>query len=190
MSDSNEESISSTAESWSDDVELVLKNINHNCSILIKEHKKIFFYYNNLLKYFKIPLIVFSSVNSVFSVGLSSFVNQNIVSVVCCLISLICACISSIELFLQVHSNAEISLNAYRSYEILAVKISSTLKLSKQHREIHGLNFLNSVISDYNKIFTDSLVLINNIENVLIDLSNLETNNIVISNNPILNAEI
>ena len=97
------ESISSTSSSWSSDIELILSNVLFNSNLLLIEHKNLYFYNKELFKYFKIPLIILASLNSVFSVGLNNFLNQSIVSVLTCLISLICACISSIELFLQLH---------------------------------------------------------------------------------------
>ena len=75
------ESISSTTESWSDDIELILSNVLSNCNLLLIEHKNLYFYNKELFKYFKIPLIVLASLNSVFSVGLNSFINQNIVPI-------------------------------------------------------------------------------------------------------------
>ena len=52
------ESISSTTESWSDDIELILSNVLSNCNLLLIEHKNLYFYNKELFKYFKIPLIV------------------------------------------------------------------------------------------------------------------------------------
>ena len=80
------ESISSTTESWSSDIELILSNVLFNSNLLLIEHKKLYFYNKELFKYFKIPLIILASLNSVFSVGLNNFINQNIVSVLTCLI--------------------------------------------------------------------------------------------------------
>ena len=164
------ESVSSTTESWSSDIETILSNVLSNCNLLLIEHK-----------YFKIPLIILASLNSVFSVGLNNFINQDIVSVITCLISLICACISSIELFLQLHQSTETSLIAYQGYEILSRKISSTLKLERKNRESHGLPFLTSILNEYNKLFETSLVLKINIPDKLISYK--PTENILLIDN-------
>ena len=177
------ESISSTTESWSDDIELILSNVLSNCNLLLIEHKNLYFYNKELFKYFKIPLIVLASLNSVFSVGLNSFINQNIVSVITCLISLLCACISSIELFLQLHQSTETSLVAYQGYELLSRKISSTLKLSRKNREAHGLPFLTSILNEYNKLFESSLVLKINPSDKLINFKMNSTENILLPGN-------
>jgi len=177
------ESISSTTESWSDDIELILSNVLSNCNLLLIEHKNLYFYNKELFKYFKIPLIVLASLNSVFSVGLNSFIHQNIVSVITCLISLLCACISSIELFLQLHQSTETSLVAYQGYELLSRKISSTLKLSRKNREAHGLPFLTSILNEYNKLFESSLVLKINLSDKLINFKMNSTENILLIDN-------
>ena len=168
------ESMSSTTESWSSDIELILSNVLFNSNLLLIEHKKLYFYNKELFKYFKIPLIILASLNSVFSVGLNNFLNQNVVSVLTCLISLICACISSIELFLQLHQSTETSLIAYQGYELLSRKISSTLKLDRKNRESHGLPFLSATLNEYNKLFESSLVLKINITDKLINCTGTE----------------
>jgi hypothetical protein len=185
MDDTPTESISSTADSWSDDIELILSNILFNSNLLLIEHKKLYFQNKEQFKYFKIPLIILASLNSVFSVGLNNFIEQNIVSVITCLISLSCACISSVELFLQLHQSTETSLIAYQGYELLSRKISSILKLKRENREPHGLPFLSSILNEYNKLFSDSLVLKININDKLtnIDGKNLQTENILLIDN-------
>ena len=163
--------VSSTASSWSDDIELVLKNILFNSNVLSSLHKTNYLQYKARLKYYKIPVIILSAVNSVISVGLSQFIQQDAVSVMTCLLSLMCGCISSIELFMNINKNQEIELDAYRGFTTLAVKLSSTLKLERENRDAHGVQFLTNVISEYNRLFENSLVLISDIDDKLINLN-------------------
>lgn len=161
----------STCLSWSDDIELILSNILYNSNILSAQHKVNYLQYNARLKYYKIPVIILSAVNSVISVGLSQFIKQDAVSVVTCLLSLICGCISSIELFMNINKNQEIELDAYRGFTALSVKISSTLKLERENRDTHGTQFLTIIISEYNRLFENSLVLILDIDDKLININ-------------------
>ena len=161
----------STASSWSDDIELILSNILYNSNVLSAQHKVNYLQYNARLKFYKIPVIILSAVNSVISVGLSQFIKQDAVSVLTCLLSLICGCISSIELFMNINKNQEIELDAYRGFTSLSVKISSTLKLERDNRDTHGTQFLTTVISEYNRLFENSLVLISDIDDKLINLN-------------------
>ena len=78
-----------TIQGWSDDVELVCRNIEHNACQLSKMHKSHYLRLVNQQIFYRIPIIVLSSVNSIFSVGLSEYVKQSVVSVTNCLISLL-----------------------------------------------------------------------------------------------------
>ena len=62
------------ADSWSNDMELVLDNIRKNSLLLSEHHKKAYLYYRSYLKYFRIPTIILSALNSVISIGLSAYV--------------------------------------------------------------------------------------------------------------------
>ena len=73
---------------WSEDIETVLKTIGSKSFILSEYHKQ---RYINLLdkqKYFKIPVIIFSGINSVVAVGFSNYIPQTTISMIICLLSL------------------------------------------------------------------------------------------------------
>jgi hypothetical protein len=148
----------STVDHWSDDVESVLHDIRSNCDIMSKHHKDAYLKLQNSLVYFRVPLIVLSALNSVFSVGLNTYLEQQTVSSINCLISLVCACISSIELFLQIQKKLEVELSSYQGFYLLGSKISATLKLSRPHRDPEGIPFLNACISEYNNLFEQAIV--------------------------------
>ena len=165
MSDSSD----STADSWTDDIHLVLRNVLANVDMLQKRHKVNYLLYESRLAYFRIPLIIFSALNSVFAVGLSAFMQQNIVSTINCLFSLTCACISAVELFLGVHKKMESELSSYHGYKLLGVKISAMLKLEPSHREAEGIPFLNLMLAEYTKLFEASLVLNESLDDKLFE---------------------
>ena len=98
-----------TLDGWSKDIETILDNLLDNVNKLQEQHRQRYLQSQSLLIFFRIPLIILSSLNSVFSVGLTNYLEQNIVSTLNCLISLICACISSVELFLNINKNMEAS---------------------------------------------------------------------------------
>ena len=149
---------SSSAEHWSDDIERILQNIRSNSEILAKHHKESYLKLQSQLVYFRVPLIIISAMNSVFSVGLNAYLEQQTVSTINCLMSLACACISSVELFLQIQKKLEIELNSYHGYYLLGTRVSAMLKLDRSHRELDGINFLNNVVNDYNNLFEQSNV--------------------------------
>jgi putative salt-induced outer membrane protein YdiY len=56
-----------TDKEWTEDIESILKNVLENCSLISEHHKKEYTELQERLKYFKVPVIVISAVNSVFS---------------------------------------------------------------------------------------------------------------------------
>ena len=141
---------------WSKDYEIILENIRQNCIIMSNYHKKRFYHYKGLLKYFRIPLIVISSINSVFSVGLQPFLDQGIISVICCILSLFSAIISSLELFLAISSHMENELNNSKLFYLLGVDIFKTLSLNQDHRPLSGKDYLDKQYSEYTKLIENS----------------------------------
>ena len=149
-----------TVEGWSDDVELVCRNIEHNSIELSRLHKRHYLGLSHQQIYYRIPIIVLSSVNSIFSVGLSAYVNQSIVSTTNCIISLFCGILSSVELYFQLTKRIETELITYREYYLLSTKINSCLKLDRDHRrETSGIDFLTEILNKYNTLFEASNVL-------------------------------
>jgi len=149
-----------TIEGWSADVELIAKNIAHNASELSKLHKKNYLSLSHQQIYYRIPIIVLSSVNSVFSIGLSAYIAQESVSTINCIISLFCGILSSIELYFQLTKRIETELLMHKEYYLLCIKINSCLKLDRSHRrETSGIDFLTEVENKYNTLFEASNIL-------------------------------
>ena len=167
----SEDGSSGTIENWSTDIEHILEDIRANAEILAIHHKQSYIQLQALLIYFRVPLIILSALNSVFSVGLAVYIQQETVSTVNCLISLICACISSVELFLQIQKKMEIELASFHGYYLLSTKVSAELKLERGHREIDGLNFLHSTVSEYNNLFEQSCVDLKEIDDKLVSIA-------------------
>jgi hypothetical protein len=153
----SEASTTDTENSWSDDIENLLKDIEFNAGILSQIHKANYLVLHEYIKYFKLPIIVLSSVNSIFSVGLNTYVEQEMVSSINCLISLICGIISSIELYLGLQKKIENELISYREYYLLSIKINNCLKLKREHRtEPSGQIFLSDITNVYTGLFESS----------------------------------
>ena len=157
-----------SVENWSTDIEDVLEDVRSNAEELAKHHKDSYIALQSQLIYFRVPLIVIAALNSVFSVGLNAYLVQSHVSTINCLLSLICACISSVELFLQIQKKLELELTSYHGYYLLGAKISACVKLKRVHREIEGLVFLNNISNEYSNLFENSCVNYKNIDDQLI----------------------
>jgi hypothetical protein len=154
---------------WSEDIEQLAKDIEQNCAKLSVIHKRNYLDLHEQQKYFKIPIIVLSSCNSIFAVGLSSYMSQSLVSSVNCLLSLVSAIICSIELYIGLQKRIETELMSYRSFYLLSVKINNCLKLEREHREeLSGSTFLNAIENEYKTLFSDSLIHNESINDALI----------------------
>ena len=164
---------------WSYDIESILESIRKNSVIMSNEHRNQFLLLNSYLKYFRLPTIILSGINSVASVGLVSYVKQEHVSLITCLISLTTGIITSIELYLGVEKNATNELEKSRDFYILAVDIYKTLQLKRENRNIDGSTYLEQCLSTYNKLFENSNLLSKSIKD---QLTNIDVDFIAIKN--------
>ena len=143
---------------FSSDIENILENIRLNSIVLSKEHKKLYVYLKKTLKYFRIPVILLSSFNSVISIGGQPFVNQEYISLTNCLLALICGLIGSIELYLKIDSQLEVELSSSKEYYILSTDIFKMLSLNKANRNTEGKAFLNDCYARYIKLIETSCI--------------------------------
>jgi hypothetical protein len=137
---------------WSEDIEKILENIRLNSIILSTYHKDRYYHYKGHLKYFKLPLIVLSSITSIASVGLTSYMKQGDISLLTCLLSLVSAILASIELYLGIQKNMEQELIASRNFLLLAYSIYKVLNLQVEHRVEKGRLFLDETYNEYIKL--------------------------------------
>jgi hypothetical protein len=145
---------------WSDDIEYVLDSIRHNAAVMSDYHKKNYAYYSGQLKYYKIPVIIISGLNSVTAVGLQPYVAQQHISVTNCLLALLCGIIGSIELFLGISAGAEAELKASKEFYLLSIDIYMTLSLDRQRRPM-AKTYLDHKYSEYADLFRGSALIQN-----------------------------
>ena len=174
----SDNSSTDTQNGWSDDIEALLRDMEYNSGILSQIHKENYLSLHEYIKYFKLPIIVLSSVNSIFSVGLSVYLQQTLVSSINCLISLICGIITSIELYLGLQKKIENELLSYRNYYLLSVKINNCLKIKREHRsEQNGQLFLTDITNEYTGLFESSEIHSQNFRDRLISIDITKTKN-------------
>ena len=137
---------------WTDDIEKILENIRINSISLSNYHKEKYYYYKSYLKFFKLPLIILSSITSIASVGLQGYIKQDDISIITCLLSLASAIIASIELYLGIQKNMENEMVASRNFLILGYDVFKTLNLERVHRTINGKLYLDEKYNEYIKL--------------------------------------
>ena len=143
---------------WTEDYETLLRNILFNASLMSEHHKEEHLKYDRRLKWYKLPIIIASGVNSIISVSLNQYIEQSYVSVINCLVSLTISIIGSIELFLMINKKADQEAVAYKEFYSLALKINNMLKLKREHRGEEPKIFLNCVISEYLTAFNEATI--------------------------------
>jgi hypothetical protein len=144
---------------WSSDLENILESIRTNCSVLSEEHRKQYFIHSDALKYFRIPIIVISGVNSVISVGFQTYMPQKPISLINCILALICSIVGSVELYLGVQKKLESELMSSREYYLLGIDIQKTLLLTRDKRPVPARDYLTACYNTYVKLFENSNVL-------------------------------
>lgn len=144
---------------WTQDIEIVLEQIRINSVLLSNEHKKRYFYLLQTLKYFRLPVILLSGVNSIISVGLQPYVNQGAISMMTCLLALLCSIVGSVELYLTIQKSMENEVTASKDYYILSIDIYKTLSLGKEHRPMPAKEYLDTKYNEYVKLYENSNLL-------------------------------
>lgn len=141
---------------WTQDVEDILDCIRKNCVVLTEYHRVKYFKLLECVKFYRVPVIILSGINSVLSVGLSKFCPQDAVSVVNCLVSLICGIIGSIELFMNIQTKLNNEHMSSKNYYSLSTDIFKVLKLDRENRHCESLAYLEEVYTEYTKLVNDS----------------------------------
>jgi hypothetical protein len=159
-----------TDTNWTTDIEDILEAVRHNSAILQKIHRKKYLELKHTLKYYRIPVIIFSACNSVLSVGLQPYLNQQTISATTCIISLIVGIIGSVELYLSIQNQMELELSLSKDFYALAINIFRILNLERENRNTDPHAFLDNIYSDYHNLIQKSNLLKSKIDDELIKI--------------------
>jgi len=141
------------------DVEQILENIRINAVNLADYHRKRFYHFKSFGKYFRIPIIVLSSITASASVGLQPVLEQGIISGLTCLLGFGIAVISSIEMYLGIQPAMDAELALSRDYYTLSIDIFKCLNLSRENRTEEPRSYLDKKYSDYKSLKETSSLL-------------------------------
>ena len=141
---------------WTADVNEVLDKIRVNSIKLSNEHKKTYFIMASYIKWFRVPVIVFSAVGSVLGIGLSPYLTQLVISEICSIISMVVSLIGSLELFLAISTKMENELVHSKELYLLSIEIQKTLLLDYSHRNGNGMAYLEEKFGVYSKLIENS----------------------------------
>jgi hypothetical protein len=146
---------------WADacDIEKLLESIRINSVNLSLYHRESYWKYKSFGKYFRIPIIVLSSITSASSVGLQPVMEQGIISGITCLLAFAIAVLSSTELYLKIQDSMERELNMSKEYYTLAIDIYKCLSTGRQHRTEDARIYLDKKYSEYKALTESSSIL-------------------------------
>lgn len=150
------------------DIETILENIRCNSSVLSNYHRKRYLDLKEKLKFFRLPVIVISAVNSVGAVSLQPFLDQGYISLINMFLSLTCGIIGSIELFYGFSKQMEVEQVGSRDFYVLSTDVYKYLSLKRENRIIEGQAFLTETYSRYIKLVESSIILKKRVEDKLV----------------------
>jgi hypothetical protein len=145
--------MSTSSNNWNDNIERLLNDIRLNCIELEKHHTRLYFSIKNIVVYFKLPIIILSSLNAIIAVALQSYIAQNIISATNCLLSFIIGVLTSVSLYLKIEDRLENELLASKEYHKISIEIYKVLSLKTSDRSIDGDQFLNDIYNEYIKLY-------------------------------------
>ena len=155
---------------FSTDICDILEKLRINCGILHEYNRRRFMEFNQQIKYYRIPVLVLSSCASVWSVSGTTFLPQNQVSLVNCLMGLSAGLITSLELFIKLDEKMKNAEDMGHKYYSLSIDIYKTLMLDDCNRTSEGKEYLNEVFSEYVKLNENGFLLDKKIKDQLLDL--------------------
>jgi len=155
---------------WSGDIEAVLDNLRENAVVMSRKHKESYFFYKQVVKYFRIPTILLSSIGSVSSVGLTAYLHQNHISALTCGLALIVSILNSIELFLKITDTMEQENECSKLFYSLAVNIKKTRMLERSRRQQEGSVYLEKTYAQYMTLMEKSNLLSGSIKDKFMEL--------------------
>ena len=138
--------------SWTTNIERILDNLRINCAQLSNYHRYKYAHCKKQIKWFKIPVIVLSGINTFVSVGLSEQLSQTYISIGTAIISLMCGIITSIEMFMRYQDKMETELHTYKTYYKISMDIYAMISIDKKLRAKNGQDFLREQMEEYSKI--------------------------------------
>lgn len=159
----------------SNDIEGVLDKIRQNSNLLANYHRKRYLTLKSNLKFYRIPIILISALNSVGAVSLQGFLGQTYISLINMFLSLVVGVLGSIEMFFQVQKQMETELIGSKEFYILSCDIYKWLSLEPDNRITTPREFLNESYTRYIKLIETSITLKKRVEDKLMEINQLQS---------------
>ena len=140
---------------FTEDIENLLECIRQNSIMLSHEHQKSYNYLRNMLKIYRIPIIVLCSLNSIIALC-DEYFPQKTITICNIVFSFSCSIIGALELFMQVTDRMVAEKNLSKDFQILASDIYTCMSLHPQNRIYDGKTFMEEKYKTYVKLIESS----------------------------------
>ena len=137
---------------WTMEVEELLEKLRINCVNLSEYHRKRYYHFKGYGKYFRLPLIILSSITSTASVALQPLMEQQYISGITCLLGMAMGIIGAVELYLGIQTSMELELTQSKEFYTLSIDLFKMLSLRRENRGEDGKDYLNKKYSNYIKL--------------------------------------
>ena len=137
-------------DSWHDEEEEFLSNIEKQCNMLHEYYLKEYKYYHQLSTKFNIPILVVSSLNSLCAISLNDFLSQRFVSILNAVLSAGTGILGSVQLYMKINEKLTNALRSSINMKRLALKIAKELTIARDQRATEGQTFLSECFSEFN----------------------------------------
>ena len=147
---------------WNEEHELLLESLQKSCFRLSKEYKQKYFKLRDKLQWYRIPIIIISSIGGFLSLSNSGYIPplyNKWVSLFVGFTNLTVTIISLIESFKKIDTRMNGSYTTYVNFQKLHDEISIIKRIPPNERDTNGNDTINNLFSKYETFFADAPIL-------------------------------
>jgi hypothetical protein len=147
---------------WNENHELLLESLQKSCFRLSKEYKQKYFKLRDKLQWYRIPIIIISSIGGFLSLSNSGYIPQlynKWVSLFVGFTNLTVTIISLIESFKKIDTRMNGSYTTYVNFQKLHDEISIIKRIPPNERDTNGNDTVNNLFSKYETFFADAPII-------------------------------
>ena len=134
---------------WTSYEEQYLTKMHKSCVVLEEYNRKQYIRHTDMAKRYAIPIVIISSINSVFSVSGGGFIDQTYVSIGTALLSLICGVLSSITMLLKIQEKINNYIIVCKEFQSIKYAIGKELSISRDKRSCNGVETVQKFFNEY-----------------------------------------
>uniref|UniRef100_A0A2V0RNQ1 VP11 n=1 Tax=viral metagenome TaxID=1070528 RepID=A0A2V0RNQ1_9ZZZZ len=139
--------------------EVILLRIKASARVYHEQYRRAYLAFRHRLMYFDIPIIVFSSVNSVLIAGGKNFLQPDLIEVTTCMLALVTGIIQALRTFLKIDETRENCLVTYKDLFRLFCEVSTILAQPLRSRSVDAQKFMLDKIAEFKEIMDKAVIL-------------------------------